>query len=421
MIENILFYLHYFILYIYGILLSFNFSGVKLNKKNLLPIVLLIFSCGSAQILCYLLAGENSVWMFYPFITHLPTLLLLSFYFRKRLSTAIVSLCSAYLCCQPANWFGIVSYHIFQNTTIELVVRIAVLILSSLIIYRYVSSYISKIFNKESKSTFIFGIVPITYYVYDYSMSIYTNFWDAHAQIVIEFLPLFLCFVYLLFCIVYYKEYELRSEANHNEQLLRISIEQQNKEVDIMKSNERKIRLLRHDMRFILNNLASSIENNDKENALKLISSYMSEIEHTTVKRYCGNDTINYILSSYSNKCDNASIQFVTKIMIDEINVDEFLFSSIISNALDNAYNAQLNVPIQNRKIIIEMKYKNNKLLLSVKNPCNDEPIFVDGLPISNQPNHGYGTQSIRYVTKRLGGNCQFTLENQNFILRVII
>ena len=67
------------------------------------------------------------------------------------------------------------------------------------------------------------------------------------------------------------------------------------------------------------------------------------------------------------------------------------------------------------------LKTSNDKLLLSVKNYFDDNIIFSDGLPVSNKPGHGYGTQSMRYMTERIGGKCQFTIERKEFILRVVI
>ena len=62
-----------------------------------------------------------------------------------------------------------------------------------------------------------------------------------------------------------------------------------------------------------------------------------------------------------------------------------------------------------------------SKLLLSVKNPTKEVPVFSDGLPLSRKPGHGYGAQSIRYLSERLGGSCQFSYHDGTFILRVVL
>lgn len=39
----------------------------------------------------------------------------------------------------------------------------------------------------------------------------------------------------------------------------------------------------------------------------------------------------------------------------------------------------------------------------------------------SSKEGHGFGTQSIRYVTEKLNGNFQFSVKDDWFILRVIL
>ena len=174
-------------------------------------------------------------------------------------------------------------------------------------------------------------------------------------------------------------------------------------------------------MRLLLNNLALSIEQEDKETSLKLISGYVSNVDAASLHRYCGNDTINYVLTNFEQKCHDSEVKFVTTVSLDELKIDEILFSSILSNALDNALNAQLELPPVNREIKLLLKISNGKLLLSVSNPFRKAPAFANGLPLTDKKGHGYGTQSIRYMTERLGGKCQFILQNDKFILRVII
>jgi sensor histidine kinase regulating citrate/malate metabolism len=104
--------------------------------------------------------------------------------------------------------------------------------------------------------------------------------------------------------------------------------------------------------------------------------------------------------------------------------VDEITFSSILSNALDNAYNAQKELLPAHRTIRVLLKTtKEGKLLLSVKNPYKKAPLIVDGMPVSTDRTgeHGFGTQSIRYLTEQLGGNCRFSLEEGQFVVQVIL
>lgn len=62
-----------------------------------------------------------------------------------------------------------------------------------------------------------------------------------------------------------------------------------------------------------------------------------------------------------------------------------------------------------------------DKLLISIKNTFAQKPELTDGIPRANKSGHGFGTQSIRYVTEKLNGNYQFSIKDDMFILRVIL
>ena len=267
----------------------------------------------------------------------------------------------------------------------------------------------------------IFSSVPLVYYVFDYVVGVYTELWVSNNRIAAEFLPFFLCVFFMIFCVVYYKEYEKKADADRREQIVSITVQQQAQEIAAIKKSTLETALLRHDMRLLLGNLALSIEQNDRENSLKMISGFITQVEAASLHRYCQNDTVNYILTNFENRCRESEVEFNVTVEIGDLSVDEILFSSIISNALDNALNAQEKLPEEGRQIKLMLKDSDGKLLLSVKNPVKEEPVFIDGLPVSDRKGHGYGTQSIRYMTERLGGKSQFTVQNNMFILRVIL
>ena len=61
------------------------------------------------------------------------------------------------------------------------------------------------------------------------------------------------------------------------------------------------------------------------------------------------------------------------------------------------------------------------KLLISLKNTFAEKPVMTDGIPHSSKAGHEFGTQSIRYVAEKLNGNCQFSVKDGWFILRIVL
>ena len=421
MIENILFFTHYALILLFGIVLSFAFCGLLFTKKNNLFLVLLFTFCGILQLIIFHLFGETKTWKLYPLIAHCPLGVLLYVAFRKRVVTVLASISLSYLCCQPSKWTGLLVETLTHNNAIVLSIKILVVLIVAFISIRFLAAYISEIFNKDNRCVLILSSIPLIYYLFDYAVGIYSDLWDTHYRVTAEFLSFFLCISFVAFCIIYYKEYEKKADAERKEQIIEITVQQQAKEIDAIKKSNLETRVLRHDMRLLLSNLALSIEQNDKENSLKMISGFVKQVESASLHRYCENDTINYILTNFENKCHELGVEFDATVEIKEFSVDEILFSSIISNALDNALNAQTDLPEGNRQIKLMLKDSHGKLLLSVKNPFKEKPVFIDDLPTSARKGHGYGTQSIRYMTERLGGKCQFILQNNMFVLRVVL
>ena len=114
-------------------------------------------------------------------------------------------------------------------------------------------------------------------------------------------------------------------------------------------------------------------------------------------------------------------VRFQPVIELEKLTADEILFSTILANALDNALNAQEDLPSDRRNIRLMLKSSGGKILLSVKNNFRDPPVFRDGIPVTARPGHGSGVQSILYITEKLGGNCRFSLEEDMFLLQVVI
>ena len=398
-----------------------SFSGIKFTKKNIIILFVLFAIFGSIQLFFYLTASEEMVRRLYPVITHLPLIATIMLNYKKRLSTAIVATTSAYICCQPAKWIGLFIHFVTGDLVLESIATIIVYIVFGFFVLFYISEYVAKIYMKDDKSIYIFGIIPIVYYVFDYSMNTYLHDDLVFTHFASEFLPFFLCIVYLMFCTVYYKEHEEKQDLQQKEKLIQFSIEQQAKEIETLKRSEKEMRILRHDLRLLLSNISISLQQEDLDHAQTAIDQYITRIDNTVVQRYCDNATINYVLQNYASRCNEDGIQFYTDIELNKHIPNDTMLAILLSNALDNACNAQKELHENQRYIKVSLKISNNKLLILIKNPFKNSPVFVDGKPISQRSGHGYGIQSILATTKELNGNCQFSVNGKEFIVRIII
>lgn len=382
--------LHYGLLLIFGTFVSAAFSGIFLNKKNIFILSGISTILIVIQIYFYTGFGYDFTTKIYPFISHLPLVLFLTFGYKRSIFSAIYSVTTTYLCCQISKWLGLLTFAIIPRPLFYNSARCILLIVIGILLIRYMSPLMSEIVSKNQKTVLIFCILPFVYYLFDYATVIYTNWLYTGNPVVYEFLPFILSIVYLIFCTMYFHEYELS--------------------------------LLRHDMRHHLQNIMSYIENGNAEHAISYIEETIGAVDTTSVHRFCKNELVNTVLSFYQGVMEKHDIFFDAAVNIhSSLPCSELDFTAILSNGLENAVKAVSTLPIEQRTITLSLKTEQEKLLLSINNRYGDAPVIVDGKPLAKKNNHGFGTESIRYVTKKLNGNCQFFVKDEFFILRVIL
>ena len=419
MINTILEAIRYTLTLLFGIFVSTLFLDIKINKKNILIIFGFFYIDLALQAIFYFSKNISSAISLYPLITHLPLFLFFIFIFKKRIFPTLIAIASAYLCCQISNWTTIFVSS-FINGTAYIIYSLS-LFLSFGFIVKFVYLPISQLLKKQSSELISFGIIPIFYYIFDYVSTVYTQLLYVGNRITVEFTPFLLCICYFVFCTVYFKQYEEKQHIETNNKLMYMKQTQVEKEMTLMEENEKKIVLIRHDMRHFLNNILNDLENNQNEHAIDYIHTLFDSLDQTVRKQYCLNNTINMIIASYENRIQEENIDFHYQLSVPKkLVISDIDLTSILSNALENALKAVLLLK-DYRFIQLTIEEKCGKLLISVENNYLNEPIFVDGIPISKEKNHGFGSQSIVYTVNKLNGNCQFSVNNHRFILRIVI
>ncbi len=422
MLQTILGGINFSVLLFFGIYVSAAFLSINLNRKN--SWVLFFFGVASLglQMLIYALFGMRYAEMFYPLMTHLPLLLLFVLYFKQKALSGLFSILSAYLCCQVSKWFGLIVSSISHELWAMYAARIILTIPIFYTIIRYASRSLHVILTKSTKTLLIFGILPAIYYLFDYTATVYTRLLYSGSKVVFEFLPFMLCVAYLFFCVIYFKEYEEKCIAEQQRKLIEIQTTQSIKEIEEIKRSKYEVSLIRHDMRHFLSNVSAMIEGADYDKARAYIQKVIKLTDQTAVKKFCENETVNMILSTYESRMADRNIRFDATVAIPaQLPCSELEFTSILSNGLENATNAVSELEDGMRVVQLKLFLKNTKLLLSIHNAYNKAPVFENGLPITDMAGHGFGTQSIQYMTEKLNGNCQFTAEDSVFTLRVVL
>lgn len=410
------------VLLIFGVVVSATFSGIRLNRKNIgvlsgLCVLLLILQFSS-----YALFGFKRTEMLYPLISHLPIALFLTFYYKRRFSFSIFAVMTAYLLCQLGKWMGILGMEFINEKWFMYVIQIGVNLMVGFLVVQYGAPLFKSILTKSARVVSIFSILPITYYVFDYAATVYTDLLYEGSTLVFEFLPFMLAIAYLFFLIFYFREYEQKNELEQRGHLIQIQATQSMKEVEAIRRSAYETTILRHDMRHHLQNIYSDISHGNYEHTLKYIQDTITIVDAASVRRFCANELVNTVLSYYNGIMEQQGIQFDLTVNTDEkLPCSEQEFTSILSNGLENAIHAVAELAEGKRIVALQLKSENRKIFLSIQNPYETAPSFVDGMPVTGREGHGLGTQSIRFITHRLKGNCQFMAKDGIFTLRVVL
>lgn len=422
MINSVLELLHHAVTLLFGVYMSAAFLGIRMSRKNIAILCGFSAAVGAVSTLVFVSFGADFTTQVYPLIIHLPLILFLTFFYKYTPLCSTLSVLTAYLCCQISKWVGLAVLSITDAEWVYYSVRIVTTIVVFAVLIRYVSNATAQLIQKSREALLIFAILPFTYYFFDYATGVYTELIYSGEKVVSEFLGFALSIAYLLFLLVYFKQYEEKRETEQRSHILEMQREQYKREIEAQKRSANALSLLRHDMRHFCVAISTYIDSGEYDKAKEYISGIISYVDRTATHKFCKNEIVNMILSSYENVMEENRIDFKTSICIPEhLSVSDVDLTSILSNSLENAIHAVLPLETEERHIILHLRMDDGKLLISLKNTFAEKPVLTDGIPHSSKEGHGFGTQSIRYVTEKLKGNCQFSVKDDWFILRIVL
>lgn len=415
-------FLHNLTTMLFGIFISAFFLGVKQNAKNVFT--LFSFSCfeGALYIMAFLQLGEYSANQLYALIIHLPLILFLILYYKYSLLSSCISVCSAYLCCQISNWIGLLALTITGSEACYYVLRILITLITYFLLCRSVCHTTQTIFTKEKKDLIIIGFLPCAYYIFDYACTKLSDVLYSGNKTVVEFMGFAFCISYFAFLFIYFEEYESSQEIRQYNDLIEIRLSSIQQEINQVRKSERRLAILRHDMRHHLNIILTQMQNGNTQQSIDYIREISNAYDDTVITSYCKNEMINAVISIYQSRFTDKGMALDCNICIgSSLSCPDAAVCTILSNALENVMHALEKTDIEDKRASLFMLQKRNHLLFQIENPVQQIPKFVDGMPVSNQRGHGMGVKSIAFYVEQLNGTWQFSVVDHSFILKIII
>ena len=276
--------------------------------------------------------------------------------------------------------------------------------------------------SKEKRDVFIVGMLPFSYYVFDYAATKFSNLLYSGNKSVTEFMGFAFCLSYLLFLLFYVREYEKKMEIRQYSNLMELQLQGIEKEIKYVENNKRKLSIMKHDMRHQLHIILAFLEEDHVEHAIQYIKEVDSEYEKMNFKGYCKNELLNSVISIYEMRFQNRGFSLQCDISTQEkLPCSDMALCTVLSNALENAMHALEKLTQDNKWADLKISMKGEHLLIELKNPVENIPQFVDGVPVSKREGHGIGVKSIIYYVEQMNGQYHFSVTDHVFILRIII
>lgn len=409
---------------LFGILLSVNFAVADKQKHFYIKLTVFSLITLAFQSLCAVFFRYRFTAQIYPLTTHLPLVVFLVIAFKQTWLTAVVSVLSAYLCCQIPRWISAITTLFSDDKLYSNLLYIVAVFVSFALLCRYTVQPTQKLLHYSRQSAIIIGIIPFMYYLFDYSVTIYTDLLYSGHPFAVQFMPSVMASFYFFFLLIYYSRLEEQKKAQQERDLFSLQLRQSETELYAMRQIQEQTRQYRHDLRHhfaLLLVLAEAEE-------IQKIKEYIRNVEEdlntfTLPKHFCGNEVADLVLSHFDSQAANAGVKLLAKAELPvTLPLENTALCSLLSNGLENAILAASRIPVpEERTVSVRLCIRQRNLLLSIENPYTGDVNIVDGMPVAKQKGHGFGTRSIASIVQHHGGQISFSAQNNIFLMRVML
>ena len=140
----------------------------------------------------------------------------------------------------------------------------------------------------------------------------------------------------------------------------------------------------------------------------------------------CGNDLLSAICNMELTKAKEQGLEIQYKISVPkELSIEASDLTSVLSNLIDNAIEAEIRDETPSKDIEVEIKQEANYLFIYVENaftPANHETdVLALHTSKANRSNHGYGTKIVKALAEKNHGYVTYSVQNTTFKASVML
>lgn len=298
-------------------------------------------------------------------------------------------------------------------------------LVAALLVQHFVRDLYRSIQEKIESGWVVYSLLPIAGNAFVLVCFLFYRHLEVYMVLTLSGIAFLFAFISLGTFFYFFKRLYESVNLEADVRLLRSQQQIQEKLEKERRENENKERRIRHDQRHFYQVMIDELDCGEvdevREKLVRLRGdSLVPDFD------YCKNLTVNSILKVWSYRAQDQGIDIQIRADVPEkLDVDSMELGSLVSNLLENAYEACLRLERSERRRFIDFKmtYRKGKLICQIKNSSRDDVSFdSSGLPASQKHGAGgIGTRSARTSVERYGGQIRYSLADGVFTTRFIL
>lgn len=294
--------------------------------------------------------------------------------------------------------------------------------------YRYHRKYLFSLMDWIDRGWYYLSLIPISVILcclYTFSLRPATLF---HYAVCLQGFLIY--FILLWVFNLMKKQQKMRQEDN----TLRTHVNVFRHFYDQIADWTNRSRILRHDVRHYTRLIRSELSGGHPEEALEIVNRMEEKFTNTnsgysnfsgilSPEVFQGPSMINALLAFYVHQAERYDISTKVSVSMPETpGFDLLEFSVFLSNSLENAIAACLQVSSpEKRRLVINADTKQEQFFFEVKNTYHGTILFENGIPVTQEPGHGFGVRSLCAFAQKYNALLDFQAEGGWFRVRILL
>lgn len=415
---------------LFGIIAQMLLLDIRI--KNLKGAQRMLFIIGNLMVLTAnmvlsLILKVDQHMKLYVLIIHVPIFLIFWITTKTAAVKVVFALFTAVFMIYPANMvLTIVSGTMKWLKPVGLyIIYIAMCSVMLLIINYFFKTNFSYLNRNYSRLSFIkLCLLPLVYNIANYWLGMY-NFAATMSTEVLSLRILIFVITLTAYALILdiAKSVREKEALQGSKMALSMLLESANQQLSALQATQEQAAVYRHDMRHHLALIGGYLADGDSQKAEEYVRLTQKDIDVITPNRYCENNTINMILSSFAAKAKNRGVVLVVEVGLPQsLSISETELCAMLSNGLENAIEAAAQVDDEKfRKVRISCQTHKGKLLIFIENSFTGKVVMQNALPQSLREGHGFGVKSMAMIAEKYNGYFSFEAKDEIFTLRIVL